>query len=218
MRERSKKLPKSTEDTTFIQTAELNVANRLRKMRRDKGLTLDQLAKKASLSQAFLSRVENHKLAIPIGSLERVAQVLNVPLSVFFEGDEVTSPIVVCRAGKGVRRHFRGRKSFSFELLAASKHGKLMEPFLVDISTITHKRELITHPGEEFNYVLKGETYLIYGKQKIHLKEGDCVYYDAMVPHAGQSVPGKPGVIFSMVASKDYLFHGDLMNLLKGAH
>jgi transcriptional regulator with XRE-family HTH domain len=208
---------KSKDEKSLVQTAEVRIASRLRKLRLDKGLTLTQLAGKAGLSQAFLSRVENHKLSIPISGLERLAHALEVSISTFFEEEQVTSPIVLCRAGKGIRQHCRGHKSFLLELLAASKRGKLMEPLLVDIATATRPMQLISHAGEEFNYVVKGEIYLIYGKQEIHLKEGDSVYYDAMVPHAARPLPKRPGLILSIVASKDYLFHGDLTNLLKGA-
>jgi len=201
---------------SLLQTAEVRVANRLRQLRIDKGLTLSELATSAGLSQAFLSRIENHKLSIPISGLEKLAQVLNVPIRTFFEEAQEIAPIVLCRKGKGVRKHFREPQSLIFELLAVSKPGKLMEPMLLDIPHATEPLKLISHPGDEFNYVVEGELYFLYGKQKILLKKGDSVYYDATIPHAMRSIPHRRGVILSVIASKDYLFHGDLTNFLKG--
>lgn len=179
-------------------------------------MTLTQLAKQCAMSPAFLSRIETHKFSVTIANLELLADALDVPISTFFEGDEITAPIVLCRAGKGIYKRFRGEKSFVFELLATSKRGKLMEPLLIDISAGKEKQKLISHLGEEFNYVVKGEICLMYGKQEIRLKEGDSVYYDATVPHVGLPVTGKPGIILSIIASQDYVFHGDITNLLNG--
>jgi len=50
---------------SLLQTAEVRVANRLRQLRIDKGLTLSELATSAGLSQAFLSRIENHLPSFP---------------------------------------------------------------------------------------------------------------------------------------------------------
>jgi quercetin dioxygenase-like cupin family protein len=75
---------------------------------------------------------------------------------------------------------------------------------------------LKSHSGEEFNYVLEGECLLIYGDDRIHLREGDCVYYDASIPHAAHAIKGSPSRLLVVVSSRDYLFHGDLSRLLRG--
>ena len=197
-------------------TAEVRVANRLRQLRTDKGLTLKHLATRAGMSQAFLSRVENHKVSLPIAGLERLAKALGVPMVTFFEEDQRALPITVCRAGRGNKGRLRGKRGFVYEMLAAEKSGKLMEPLLVDIASAPEPMPFRSHPGDEFNYVLKGEFLLLYGKDAIRLTEGDACYYDATVPHAARPIRGKPGVILAVVASRDYLFHGDLSQLLQG--
>ena len=75
---------------------------------------------------------------------------------------------------------------------------------------------LKSHGGEEFDYLLEGECRFIYGKEVIHLHRGDAIYYDATVPHAAHPMKGKPGRMLVVVASRDYLFHGDLSRLLNG--
>ena len=69
--------------------------------------------------------------------------------------------------------------------------------------------------GEELNYILEGECEFVYGKERIRLRQGDAVYYDATVPHLVQSIKKtNPCKVLAVVASKDYLFHGDLTRLL----
>lgn len=200
-----------------LASAEIQLANRLRQLRTDKRLTLAELASVAGISQAYLSRVENHKVSLTIAGLEQLAAALSVPMSVFFEEDGRTLPITICRAGEGLQKRFRGQEGFVFEMLAAAKTGKLLEPLVVDLGTAKKPMPLKSHAGEEFNYILNGSCLLIYGDNKINLSEGDSAYYDASIPHAAHSIKKKPCRILSVVASRDYLFHGDLTRLLNGA-
>ena len=195
---------------------EVQVARRIRRLRLDKKLTLRRLASLSGMSDSYLSRVENHNVAIPLANLDRLAGALNVPIPVFFETDEAVHPLCVCRAGRGIRGRIRGKRGFVYEMLAAEKKGKLMEPLVVDIASASRLIPVKAHSGEELDYVLNGEFDLIYGKERIRLREGDAVYYDATVPHAARPIKGKPCRILAVVASRDYLFHGDLTRLLKG--
>lgn len=199
---------------TSCGVAEMNVAERLRQIRLEKGLTLARLAEAAKLSSAFLSRVENHKISIPIASLERVARALCVPMKVFFEDDSERVLISVCRNGEGPRGRIRGAHGFAFEYLVAGKRGKLMEPILIDLSSASAPVPPKPHAGEEFDYVLEGECVLTFGKETIQLRRGDSVYYDATVPHAARAVGDGPCKLLTVLVSRDYLFHGDLSRLL----
>jgi transcriptional regulator with XRE-family HTH domain len=197
-------------------SAEIKLANRLRQLRQDKQLTLKDLATAAGMSQAYLSRVENHKVSLTIAGLEHLAEALDVPMAIFFDEDSRQVPITHTPNGQGERRRFRGPNGFLFEMLAAAKKGKLMEPLIIDVRTASQPMPLKAHSGEEFNYVLSGECLLLYGDNQIHLKEGDSVYYDASIPHAARALKGRPCKLLAIISSRDYLFHGDLSRLLKG--
>jgi transcriptional regulator with XRE-family HTH domain len=197
-----------------LHQADIRVADRIRHLRQDKRMTLDQLGEASDLSEAYLSRVENHKAAITIAGLERLAHALGVSIGVFFEQDEASSPLSVCRAGQGRTGRLRKPRGFPYELLAGDKKGKLMEPIIADIGAAAGPVALKSHAGEEFNYVLEGQCDLVYGKETLSLRRGDAVYYDATVPHAARAIKGKPCRILAVVASRDYLFHGDLSRLL----
>ena len=60
-----------------------------------------------------------------------------------------------------------------------------------------------------------GTCLLLYGKERITLHPGDAAYYDATVPHCTRKVGKGPCQVLTIVASSDYLFHGDLTELLK---
>jgi len=194
--------------------AEMAVAARLKQLRHEQRLTLSQLAAASGFSSGFLSRVENHKISIPIASLEKLAAALGVALGAFFENKAEGALLSLCRRDGGRRGRLRGRHGFSYESLAGTKKGKLMEPMIVDVASAQRRPTPRPHSGDEFNYILEGECDLVYGKQKIRLRSGDAVYYDASVPHTSIAVAGAPCRMLVVVASRDYLFHGDLARLL----
>ena len=199
-------------DRSPLQTAEVRVADRLHQLRQDQGLTFAKLASASAMSEAFLSRVENHKASLPIAGLERVSKALGVPLAAFFAEDDSQMPVSVCRAGCGRKGRLRGPRGFIFEMLAGEKKGKMIAPI---IAVASKPMPLKSHPGDEYDYVLEGECDLLYGKEVLRLRRGDAVYYDATVPHAAHAIKGKPCRIPAVVASRDHLFHGDLPRLLK---
>jgi quercetin dioxygenase-like cupin family protein len=82
-------------------------------------------------------------------------------------------------------------KGLSFNALAASKGGRHMEPFIVDIEPDA-EQEKSTHEGEEFIYILSGKLSLEYGNEAHVLSTGDSVYYDSIVPHRVLSADKQP--------------------------
>jgi len=195
--------------------AEIHVARRLAALRTESNLTLRELAERTGLSDAYLNRVERQKTPINIANLEKVAAAFGVPLPNFFEADALHQPVVITRAGSGRKVRFRGRKGFRCELLAHLKKGKLMEPLLVDLASAQHDVPLQSHPGQEFNYVVEGRCVFLFGKERMELKTGDAVYFDASVPHVCRALGDGPSRILAVAASPDYPLHGNIAVLLE---
>ncbi len=61
------------------------VGKNLQKLRRDRGVTQEELAHKAGIHQTYLSGVESGKRNPSIGVLERIAKGLDVDVALFFE-------------------------------------------------------------------------------------------------------------------------------------
>lgn len=201
--------------TTKPLAVEERVAATMRSLREQQGLTLAALAAAADLSPAYLSRVENNSASLTLQNLSRVAAALQVPTAAFFEEKDVPRPLVVTRRGAGRRRAMHGLPGISMELPAADKQGKLMEPLLVEIKPRRAAPKLRAHPGEEFNLVLEGGCEFFYGQERLTLAAGDTLYYDATVPHGMRATGSVPCRLLAVVASRDYLFHGDISRLLQ---
>lgn len=208
---------KSPPENTLRNPLEVQVARRISRLRVEKGLTQNALARRCGISAVYLSRVESHEAALTIANLAKVAEALGVPAEALLEEDRLLAPLALYRKGTGTVRRLRGKGSHSYRMLVSGKRGKLMEPLIVEVTALASAGRLSRHSGDEFNYVLQGKCTFLYGKENIQLEEGDAVYYDATIPHGVRSSRGERAKILSVVSSRDYLFHGDITRLLQSS-
>ena len=87
----------------------------------------------------------------------------------------------ITRKGKGIS--VERYKEYSFQALAFNFMNRDMNPMIVNLEPKQAEPELVTHGGQEFNYVLEGVVTVLYGPHKFQLKEGDSIYFDPAIPH-----------------------------------
>lgn len=199
-----------------LSSVEILVASRLSALRREVGMTLRELAAKTGLSDAYLSRVENGRIAVTLASLEKLAEIFATPIATFFEEEIKPRRLVISRKGKGQKVRFRGRSGALAQLLADEKHGKLMEPLIVDVSSAIKPVEPLAHPGEEFNFVISGSCQFLFDGETHMLREGDSVYFDATAPHAVHAIEKVECKLLAVVTSRDFQIHRNISKVLEG--
>lgn len=86
---------------------QLSVGAQIRSLRLSIGLSAQDLAQKASISNGMLSKLEHGQAAPSFATLIAIAGALEVPVARLFVGHEKRSDYSLVRAGKGisVRRH-----------------------------------------------------------------------------------------------------------------
>ena len=71
---------------------------------------------------------------------------------------------------------------YAFTSLAYNYKNRDMEPMIVTISP-SDEAELMTHSGQEFNYVLEGSIKVIIKNREFILNAGDSIYFNPAFPH-----------------------------------
>jgi transcriptional regulator with XRE-family HTH domain len=199
---------------TDNRTLEAQIANQIAALRKERRLTLKKMASTVGLSEAYLSRLENHKAPITVDNLGKIAAALSVPLEEFFAPTSHEPSMIITRAGKGKAARFRGPNGFHATLLAGQKRRKVMEPILIEVDTAQAEIPLKSHSGQEFNLITKGSCLFLYAGERYTLNEGDSVYFDADVPHAVRPLEGITCQLLAVVGSDEFSMHGDMMVLL----
>jgi transcriptional regulator with XRE-family HTH domain len=162
--------------------AALSIGQNLAKWRKEKGLTLQQLAAKVHLTAAFISQIEHDKASPSIATLKTIAHALDAKVIDFF-ADELLQDPVVTTPDQWSRVLIPGWQSDTKRLvkIVASKR---MEPFLTTIKPGGKSREPYSHPGEEFGFILEGEITITVGDEVYRVGPMSSFYYSSLLPHS----------------------------------
>lgn len=165
---------------------------KIREIRRQKRMSLKELAYRIDKTPSFLSQIERGLADPSITSLRKIADALAVPIFYFLMEEEGVSPLV--RKAERKKIKFPGYK-VTFELLTPDTNRQMeMIQFRLDQGASTSD-EPLGHQGEECTLVLKGKMSLLIGEVEYHLLAGDSIYYYASVPHKITNV-GEEELIF----------------------
>ena len=161
------------------------IAERIKEIREISGISVETLASRLGLSKDIYINYESGDTDIPVGIIFKISELFNVELSVMLGGDNPKLHIYgIVRNGKGLK--LERRRQYKYESLAFNFIHKKVEPFMVTIDPNPEgtSLEFYSHPGQEFNYVLKGTMMTIIDGHEITLNEGDSIYFDSGYKHA----------------------------------
>ena len=169
-------------------TSEFNIGFKIKKLRKARKLTLQDVARETGFSPALISQIENNNVSPPIATLSKIARFFDVKMGHFFEEEEEERKYeivkknerrvvsrVISKAGTG--------HGYTYEALSFRKRNKKMEPFLVTVSERPEEETLYNHDGEEFLLILKGKAEILLDEERIVLEEGDAIYFDSSLRH-----------------------------------
>jgi transcriptional regulator with XRE-family HTH domain len=170
-------VPRATPLATRSETPK--VGARVRSLRRERGLTIEQLAAATGLTKGFISQLERDRTAPSLSSIARICDALGVRLSHIFEA-EAPSALV--------RRHLRvpldGALSTQSHLLSPRDEPRFQAIESEVAPDGGAGGELHPLPGEvEFVYVLEGTLELRVGDESHVLEAGDTITYRLGKPH-----------------------------------
>ena len=179
-----------------------DIAGRIRSLREDTGLTLQEMAEATGLTVAEYARVEAGELDPTFTVLYKTAEKLGVDIVDLLtgEGPHLTGYSVV-RAGKGLS--MKRRQGFEYRHLAPTFRDKLAEPFVVTAPYSDAEQNapiaLSRHAGQELDYVLTGQLRFAYDDHTEDLGPGDTVYYDSGRGHGMIAIGGEPCTFIAIV-------------------
>ena len=172
------------------------VGPRLRRLRERRGVTLTALAETTGISKSTLSRLETGQRKPSLELLLPLAETYRVPLDELVGAPPVGDPRV--RISPRTRN---GRIVFPL-----TQPGSGMAVWKVVIPP-ERERELRTHAGYEWLYVLSGELRLILGEHDITMRPGEVAEFDTSLPHWFGPVGDAPVEILSVHGSQGQRMH-----------
>ncbi|WP_458403130.1 helix-turn-helix domain-containing protein [Methanobrevibacter sp.] len=180
-------------------------AQKIKDIRARQNMTIEELSERSGVKLEVLQAMENGEVIPSLTPLTKMARALGVRLGTFLDDTPELGPVVTHGGKTKNALYFSGREdvtnssNLEFHSLGAGKIDRNMDPFIIDIEYEDKDKELSSHEGEEFIYVLEGEIELIYGKETYQIGVGDSLFYDSVVPHHLHATGGKKAKILAVL-------------------
>ncbi len=185
--------PRKTAGSPFVNaitSGEINVGERLREIRTNLGLSIRALSEMSGLNVNTLSLIENGRTSPSVGTLQQLAQSLQIPVTEFFETDHGDRKVVHQKDGKRPRAAFAHG---TMEDLGAGMPRFGAEPLIVSLQPNADSGKTpIVHTGREFVYCLEGHIAYTVDTETYLLEPGDSLLFEAYLPHRWKNADDKP--------------------------
>ena len=160
------------------------LGKRIKILRRERRMTLVEVAKRTGIDQATLSRMENGKMTGTLDSHMKLAEVFGIRLPELYEQVVEKLEESKDKIARQKVESFSHSSGVVAELLTSGVLQKKMMPVLLKLKSRTHtEMEEYSPITERFIYVLKGAAEVTLGQEKSILKEGSTLYFNASKPH-----------------------------------
>jgi len=185
-----------TEPEDALDLAPIVGAN-LRRLRSQRNLSLERLAKASGVSRAMLGQIELHQSTPTINVLWKIARALNVPFSALMSRPSASHTKVLPSGQAKVLRSSDG--SFSSRALFPFDEPHAAEFYELRLAPESSEKAESHPPGTVENLVVTAGSLEMHVAGESHtLRPGDAIRFEADVPHEYRN-PGKSEVVMYLV-------------------
>ena len=168
----------------------MDIGNRLQAVRKSKGLSQRELAKRVGVTNSTISLIEQNKVSPSISSLKKVLDGIPISLADFFTldlEDSGDSPFYEAAEQPDV-----GNNDIHYFLVGHRHRNRRMCVLREVMPPGSDTGEtMISHEGEEGGVVLQGRVEITVGSQRRVLGPGEAYYFECRQPHRFRNVgPG----------------------------
>ncbi len=174
------------------------IGARIGAIRKEKGVSLEELSKLTGFEVDFLSEIESNQVQPQLGTMIKLSKALDSAFGRLVSGTGEKLYVVTRKGERSPASRSTsktGKKHlYSYKSLAPGVKGRHMEALVVQLLAATDK-DLSIHDGEEFVFVLDGTVSLEIGGDRFELEPGDSAYYLSTTPHVIAAKEGKATIL-----------------------
>ncbi|QTD40930.1 helix-turn-helix domain-containing protein [Sporosarcina sp. Te-1] len=153
------------------------LGQKIRSIRKEKNLTLKEIADATGFSISFLSQLELGKSSATLESLKKIAIVLHVSPAHFFE------EVIPEQTGSSFMFERIASYGIHYQNLAPGFHSPDFMPMRVILKPGEDGGQPIIHAGQEFVFVLEGVLSVEISGNQRELAKGESLFYSAQESH-----------------------------------
>jgi len=168
---------------------------RLKELRSKRGLSQTDLARLVGVTPSTISQVESNLIYPSLPALLKMAEVLAVYVSSFFQEKPSAGHRLVFTAADAVEVKLpQIPEGFAYaRLLTPPDLEPRAEPFLIEVPpNTTIPSHFFFHKGHELGYLVSGKLQVKFGQASYTLRGGDVLYLDSQLPDQWKNPGSSP--------------------------
>ena len=167
-----------------------DLGDKLRKLRKKKGLTVTQAARHAHVSAGFLSAIELARANPSVATIYKLAAAYGTTVLELYDLPAQSSRVITPRN----RKSLETKTGVRMELLSTGT--KMLESMMIRVPPGTGSDGTYMHQGEDFLYMLEGTLEIWLDEVECHvLEQGDSFWFESNRGHRWFNPATKPAVI-----------------------
>ena len=163
----------------------VQITNKLKDIRKEKNITLQELAEAAGVTKGMLSQVENNRTIPSLTVFLNIIKSLHVDINDFFQDFNTAQDSKVIFK-KAVQYHPFEKENtvgFHYQRILSSTINEYHVDFVLLTLMPNAQRAMVETDAYEFKYVLKGKVAYTIGEEVFTMEPGDSIFFDATEPH-----------------------------------
>lgn len=171
------------------------VGKNLKRLRTERGLSLERLAQSSGVSRAMLGQVELGQSAPTINVLWKMARALDVPFSALIASNQTLGAKVM--RSEAAKKLMSSDGSFQSRALFPFDEPRRVEFYELRLTAKGVEKAEAHAPGTTENLVVaKGSVEIVVGPATHVLDAGDAILFEADQPHVYRNVGNNEAVLY----------------------
>lgn len=168
----------------------VQITNKLKDIRKEKNITLQELAEAAGVTKGMLSQVENNRTIPSLTVFLNIIKSLHIDINDFFQDFNTGQP------GKVIFKKAVQYQPFEKENTIGFHYQRIMsstiDEYHVDFVLLTlmpgAQRAPVQTDAFEFKYILRGKVEYTIGEEVFTMEAGDSIFFDATELHNPKNI------------------------------
>jgi transcriptional regulator with XRE-family HTH domain len=160
-----------------------DLGEQVRRLRQERGMTLEEVSAQSGCSVGLLSQLERGKGNPAFFTLAKIAHALGVPVARLVHMESSTQPVVRRGEGRRLNPHPTDHAGAVYELLTPDLD-RALEVVRYELPPgLTTEETPFVHGGEEAGVILRGVQEININGVLYTLHAGDAISFQSMLPH-----------------------------------
>ena len=174
------------------------ISNKLKEIRREKGITIQEVADRAQVSKGLISQVENNRTIPSLLVLINLINALGIDLNEFFRdfnSEEDPGPIIVRKKQSYIGFEKEQAEGFYYKrILTSSIDSSTIDIVLLELLP-NSQRPMVETEAFEYKYIISGKVEYVFKDRVVALDEGDSIFFNGRLPHTPRNVGNEKAVM-----------------------